>query len=476
MEGQKKVIKNYLYNVSYQILAILVPLITTPYVSRVLGATGVGDYAYTSSIVSYFGFAAVLGTAPYGQREIAFVQGDAEHRSRVFWEVFWLRSSTVLLIGCVYCVFLAFARSYRLLYLIQICTVISWFLDISWFFQGMEEFKITVLRNCAVKLVSVALIFLLVHSDRDVWIYTWILCGSALAGNLTMWPFLKERLVRVSRKDLRPFRHWKSSLEMFLPLVSTQIYLILDQTMLGSIVNTTQVGYYTQTQKILRLESTMLSSLSTVLLPRMAVVLSQDNLKLARQYYEKAVRFGVMLNLPMTVGTMLTAGYIIPLFFGEGYAPCIRLLGIFSILLITQGIGQIAGTMLVAMRRQKEYTASIVIGSVINLLCNGILIPRHGALGATVSSVISEICIEWMQFYAIRREFSWKEIGNAFSAYLFPAAVMGLAVAAARHFLPVSVQSLFLLVILAVLVYGVCLILRKDPMLIGIAGKRKDIE
>lgn len=472
MKGQKKIIKNYLYNLSYQLLAIFVPLVTTPYVSRVLGAAGIGDYVYTSSIVSYFGFLAVLGAAPYGQREIAFVQENAEKRTRVFWEVFLLRNLTALPVAAVYGIFSAFAGNYRTLYLIQLLTAFSWFLDISWFFQGMEEFKITVLRNCVVKLLSAALIFLLVRTERDVWIYTVIMCGSVMIGDLTMWPFLKQRLVKIPVKDLRPMRHWKGSLELFLPLVSTQLYMVLDQTMLGMIAGTGQVGFYSQTQKILKLESTMLSSLTAVLLPRMAVVMSQKDMELARGYYDRAVEFGIMLNLPIMAGTMLTAGYIVPLFFGGGYEPCVLLLSVFSLLLITQGIGQIAGTVLIAMERQKEYTASIVLGMLLNLACNAALIPRHGALGATVSSVLSEVFIEGMQFYAIRDTFSWRAMGKGFSAYLPPAALMGAVLVAARSFLAVNLCSLLALVALGAAVYGLCLYLRKDTLMSELLKKK----
>lgn len=471
MNGQKKVIKNYLYNLSYQLLAILVPLVTTPYVSRVLGATGIGDYAYTSSIVSYFGFLAVLGVAPYGQREIAFAQENPEERSRILWELLLLRSLTALPVAAVYSVFAMLAGSYRTLYLIQLLTALSWFLDISWFFQGMEEFKITVLRNSVVKLTSAGLVFLLVRSEGDVWIYTVIMCGSVVIGNLTMWPFLKRYLVKIPIKELRPLRHWKASLEMFLPLVSTQLYTVLDQTMLGLIAGSTQVGFYTQTQKILRLESTMLSSLTAVLLPRMAVVLSQKDRSLARYYYEKAVFFGFLLNFPMMAGTMLTACYIIPLFFGPGYEPCVLLLSIFSLILITQGIGQIAGTMLIALKRQRTYTVSIVLGTLLNLTCNAVLIPRHGALGATVSSVLSEILIEGIQFYAIRDMFSWRAIPKAFLTYLPPSAVMGVVLMVVRRYLEVNVPSLLVLVALGAAVYGCCLYLRKDTLLSEVLKK-----
>lgn len=158
MDKEKSLKRNYAYNLSYQLLAILVPLVTTPYVTRVLGPEKLGDYAYTSAMVSYFGIVAALGTVTYAQREVACYQKAREERSRTFYEILFLRLFMVGIVFAAYCVFLFLAGTYRVLYIIQLCTVLSWAFDISWFFQGMEDFKVTVIRNSTVKLISVILI------------------------------------------------------------------------------------------------------------------------------------------------------------------------------------------------------------------------------------------------------------------------------------------------------------------------------
>lgn len=317
MDKEKSLKRNYAYNLSYQLLAILVPLVTTPYVTRVLGPEKLGDYAYTSAMVSYFGIVAALGTVTYAQREVACYQKAREERSRTFYEILFLRLFMVGIVFAAYCVFLFLAGTYRVLYIIQLCTVLSWAFDISWFFQGMEDFKVTVIRNSTVKLISVILILTLVKSRDDLWIYAFILCFSALLGNMTMWPFIKKYLCRIRRKELHPLRHLKGSLELFVPVLSIQIYTVLDQTMLGAMINTTQVGYYAQTQKIINLESSLLFSLTSVLMPRMTVLLSENKVELANSYYRKVVSFGFMLNLPMTAGTILISKYLIPVFLAE---------------------------------------------------------------------------------------------------------------------------------------------------------------
>ena len=272
MKQRASLSRNYIYNLFYQALALVVPLATTPYITRVLGPTRLGDYAYTSAIVSYFGIVAALGTVTYAQREIAVCQNSERDRSRIFFEILFLRLFMVGIVGVAYVVFLIFTTEYRLLYLIQICTVISWGFDVSWYFQGMENFRVTVIRNSAVKLAGLILIFLLVKTKEDLWIYTLILCGSALLGNMTMWPFLKGYVKKQPLGELRPLRHLRGSLVLFVSVVSIQIYTVLDQTMLGSMVNTTQVGYYSQAIKIINICSSVLASLNTVFMPWIAAL------------------------------------------------------------------------------------------------------------------------------------------------------------------------------------------------------------
>lgn len=465
MERKKSLKRNYLYNLSYQMLAILVPLITTPYISRVLGATKIGDFAYTSAIVSYFGIVAALGTASYAQREIAFHQKERQERSRIFYEILLFRGIMVGIVLIAYSIFLAREGAYRSLYLIQLCTVFSWAADISWFFQGMEDFKATVLRNALVKLVSVLLILLLVKRENDLWIYTLVICGTAFLGNMTLWPFLKQYIERVPLKGLRPFRHLHGSLELFVPVLSIQVYTVLDQTMLGAMINTTQVGYYAQSQKIVKLVSTVLYALTAVILPRMSVVLAEKKLEQANEYYRKVICFSMMLILPMMTGMIFLSDYLVPVFLGEKFAECVPLLKVFSLLLITQGIGQIGGTLLISLKKQKQYTTAVTAGAVVNLCCNFLLIPAFGAIGATIASVTAELCVEVLMLYYIRPEFHNGVLWTSFLNYLLPTVGMCAALTAVKYFLAVNLISLVLLTFLGMTVYGLLLLVRRDAFL-----------
>ena len=175
----------------YQVFVLLLPIITIPYVSRVLGPTGIGINAYTNSIVQYFVLFGTLGLTMYGNREIAYNRDDRQKMSNLFWELALLRLVTTSLAIIVYLVFILLVDQYQTFYLIQGLLLVATAVDMSWFFQGLEEFRITVLRNSLVKIVSLVLIFTLVKSRNDLWIYIFVLTGSQVLGNLTLFPYLK---------------------------------------------------------------------------------------------------------------------------------------------------------------------------------------------------------------------------------------------------------------------------------------------
>ena len=180
----------------YQLMAILIPLVTTPYISRILGATAIGDYSYTSGIVSYFGLVAATGTVNFAQKKIAVYESDIEKRSILFWEILLFRLLCGVLVLAGYSIFVFnYMPQYRLLYIIQYFTVFSWIADISWYFQGTENFKITSVRNTIVKLGGTVLIFLFVKEKSDLWLYTLITSAMLLLGNLTMWHYARREII-----------------------------------------------------------------------------------------------------------------------------------------------------------------------------------------------------------------------------------------------------------------------------------------
>ncbi|WP_318766560.1 oligosaccharide flippase family protein [Lactiplantibacillus carotarum] len=274
-----QLIKNYLYNAWYQIFVIIVPLITTPYISRVLGSYGVGVNAYTSSIVQFFVILGGLGINLYGNREVAYVREDRQRLSRLFGEIELLRLLAIVICLVIFGVYLLTDPQYRVQLILQAVLILATGLDISWLFMGQEDFKRIVLKNAVVKLVSVTLILWLVKTPEDLNWYILIISGSTLIGNLTLWGPLKRMVDWVPLKQLNWRRHFKPALVLLVPQVASQIYLVLNKTMLGQMVGVTATGYFDNSDKVVKLILSVVTATGTVMLPRVAATFKAGNLK-----------------------------------------------------------------------------------------------------------------------------------------------------------------------------------------------------
>lgn len=285
---KKSVAKNYLYNLFYQILIIIVPLFTTPYLSRVLGAESIGIYSYALSITTYFILLGSLGVAMYGQREIAYVQYNKQKRSKIFFEIVSMRFITLAISLLLFYFSFCAKGDYSVYYRILILEIIANSLDISWFFQGLEEFKKTVVRNTLVKLVSIVCIFTFVKSADDLYKYFLIYVLSTLIGNISMWMYLPKYLKKIKIRELKILQHLKPTVVLFIPQLATQLYTVLDKTMIGSIVSDkSEVGFYEQAQKLVKLLLTIATSLGTVMVPRMASTFASRQSRKIKRIYEK---------------------------------------------------------------------------------------------------------------------------------------------------------------------------------------------
>lgn len=186
--------ENYIYNLLYQILTLIVPLITAPYTSRIFGVDGIGIQSYTNSIVAYFTLFAALGTASYGQREIAMNREDSKKTSKIFWEIELVSIMTTLIAVLVWIVMVAFSSTYKVYYSVLTVSIIAVAFDISWFFSGLEMFKYIVLRNSVFKIIGIVLLFTIVRKKEDLLLYMALTAAIGVLGNISMWTYLPRFL------------------------------------------------------------------------------------------------------------------------------------------------------------------------------------------------------------------------------------------------------------------------------------------
>jgi O-antigen/teichoic acid export membrane protein len=473
---KKSITKNYIYNLTYQILILILPLITTPYISRVLGAENIGIYSYTVSVSAYFILFGSLGISMYGQREIAYLQDDKKKYTKIFWEIVLLRFITMAISMLIF--YFTFARlgEYETYYKILLLELLANCLDISWFFQGLEEFKKTVLRNIIVKIISIVSIFIFVKTADDLIKYFIIYVASVLIGNVSLWAYLPKYLTKINIKELNLLQHIKPTIGLFVPQIAIQIYTVLDKVMIGSIISDkSEVGYYEQSQKVVKLLLTIVTSLGTVMVPRMANTYINGNNAQLKEYMNKSFCFVFLLAFPIMFGIISVSDYFVPLFFGPGYDKVPMLINIISPILLAIGLSNAIGTQyLLPTKKQKEFTIAVVIGAIVNFVINIMLIGKYGAVGASIGTVIAEICVTTTEFIFIRKEFKIKDILKLSKNYALASVIMFAVCTIVKQFINNTLYNIVIQVIVGAITYGACLLLLKDEFTMSILQGLKE--
>lgn len=471
--GKKSIAKNYVYNLLYQILVIIIPLITTPYLSRVLGAENIGIYSYTLSITTYFILLGSLGVAMYGQREIAYLQNNSEKRSKTFFEIVIMRFITLSISLILFYLCFCLGGEYQVYYKIFILEIIANIVDISWFFQGLEEFKKTVFRNTLVKIISLICIFLFVKTKNDLNIYIFIYVLSTFIGNVSLWIYLPKYIQKVNFKNLSIIRHIKPTISLFIPQIAVQIYTILDKTMLGiMIVDKAEVGFYEQAQKIIKLSLTLATSLGTVMVPRMANTYIQNDFQRLKEYMMRSFSFILMLAFPLMFGIISVASKFVPLFYGDGFDKVTYLMCVMSPIIIIIGLNNVTGAQyLVPTNQQKKYTISVVGGAIVNFFLNLIMIHLFKSIGACIATVIAELVVTSIQFYFIRKEIKFSDVIKVSYKYLIASFIMFILSLLVGSVISNNLLSIIIQIVVSALAYILILVILKDQFLLNLISK-----
>ena len=412
--------KNFAYNTFYQILAILIPLITTPYLTRTLGATGIGEYSYAYSIAYYFVMIMQLGLNNYGNREIAKNRDDIGKRSITFWSIYIMQFICSLFSISIYCIYIIIYTRSKIMLITMIPYIISGALDINWFFFGMEEFKITVLRNTIIKIFTTISIFLFVKDSSDITIYAYIMTMGMLFTQIVMWPFLKGHInyVRISRQDV--LKHVKPNLILFIPVVAISLYKMMDKIMLGTLANKAEVGYYDSSEKIIQIPMALITSLGTVMLPRMSNLFANANDDIAEKMFSKSINLALFLSTSIGFGIMAIGKTFVPLFYGNGFMKCITLFNILLPSCIFLSFANVIRTQyLIPNEKDREFIMSVIMGAAINLIINTLLIPKFGSIGAAIGTLIAEATVCIVQVVFVYKELPMKKyIFDSFKYFL----------------------------------------------------------
>ncbi|MCH5278294.1 MAG: flippase [Christensenellaceae bacterium] len=411
MKQRNNLKKNVALQIIYEILGTCIPLITSPYLSRVLGAEQVGVFSYTSSIVAYFLLFSKLGTISHGIRSIASVGDDQDKRNEEFWGIYGFQSITTCFCIILYAVYLFFiCAENQKIAAIQIIELFANLICVNWLFAGLERFNLTVKVSIIIRLLSVACILLFVKKPADLWIYAFIMVISAFLTQLLLWFSIKKEITafKVSLKKI--VSNLKPSLMLFIPLLAMSVYHIMDKTMLGAMSNYYQSGYYYNADKIVNISVGVISGVSTVMLPRMSSLIGNGKANEADLLFKVSLEGTVVAGVAIAFGIAAIAKEFIPVFFGAGYEECIPLTIALSPVLIIKSFSFTSRYQyLIPHKNEKAFICSVIAGAAVNLIVNILLIPQYGAMGAVIGTIVAELTACVWQYIAISRYINLKK-------------------------------------------------------------------
>lgn len=398
--------KNFLWNAGYKLLLVLTPLITTPLVSRALGAEQVGVYSYTYSIEQYFSMFAVLGMAQHGVRTVAQTGDDRALRSRTFWSAFIAQLCVAVPVFVVYTIYVSLGSTGGpVIGAIWGLSVLASVFDISWLFFGVEEFKTPTIRSAITKIASVIIIVLFVHKQSDLWIYCLSIAGANIANTILLWPFMRRYVDVVKPTWAEVKKHFVPNLRLFAPVVAISLYTTLDKIMLGQISGMTQSGYYEYSEKLSKMPMSLITALGTVMLPHMTTKLAEGKRAEAITLLGKCLWLMEAVAMCMAFGIAAITPEFVPVFFGGGYDPCVYIMPIISVVIPIISASNVIGVQyMLPTCSDKDYTISVCAGAVVNVLLNLVLLAPLGAVGAAWATVTAELAVLAYQAWRVRAD------------------------------------------------------------------------
>lgn len=436
MAAKKSIKKNYLYNLAYQILTVLVPFVTIPYLSRVLGVENIGINSFTLSIVTYFVLLANIGVTSFGTREIALHQDSRKKYSKIFWDLYSYQFLVGVISILAYSIYVFCLGGYPHIQWIMTLNIVAAIFDIVWLYQGLEDYKYISVRNILIKLAAVAATFTFVRTSNDLWIYVLINSAATVVSSSFLWLKFPKIADRPKLREIRIFRYWKDTFIYFLPQIAVSVYTVLDKTMLGIITGSeAENGYYDQTYKIIQIALIILISLNTVVAPRMAYLFGKGKKEEIKKRLKTSFHFIYLIAFPLVFGLIAVGPDFSSLFFGEGYEKVRILLPLFAPIILVISISNcLSGQCLIPVGKQKQAAIFLWVGAASNFLLNLFTITFFSSIGAAISSIIAEIIIT-TSFIVLAREYMKPTtIFTVMKNYFIAGAIMLIELLIINHF------------------------------------------
>lgn len=473
-----KIAKNYILNLIFEIVAIFVPLLTAPYLTRVLHADNFGIYSYIQSVTAIISSLALLGVYSYGNRQIAYCRDNPQELSNTFWELMILRGILGFVGTSVYFGFAVFSR-YGLYLGIYYAFFLATIIDCSWIYVGMENMLPCVLKNIAIKLLTFIGVFVLVKNENDVGKYVALVAFGSLIANISVYTQLRGIIKKPRISWGRMWKHLKGAFFLYLPQIASLLYLQMDKAMIEGMTGaTSQVSFYDQAEKIVTIALSCITALSTVMMPRIANEFKKGNHDKIVFYVNKSAKFSLAMAVPMSVGLMFTATRLIPWYLGDDYiATAYAIIAISPITISNALIGISGKQYFIATNKIKIITVSNFVSAGVNLVVNALLIPKYGYMGAATATLVASYTNVIIQFIALSKYIKIKAILQGSLRYYILSILMGIIILIETRLLGLraTASSTVIQILTGVVFYLGSLIVIKDEVAMYVVDALKKL-
>lgn len=401
---------NYVFNLANKLTSLVIPLIVTPYITRVFSSDRLGIYTYTNTVASYFVTFTLMGISMYGSKQISLKRHDnmaSNDEYATLLTVQLLNAGLAMLAYFLYVTF--FVSSNQDIYWIQMLYVISAGFDMTWFLSGLERFREIAVRNIIVNVLSALMIFFFVHTEADLAIYTLIKVGTIFISQLIIFVpvFLKQQFYLVNVKQIK--LAYQGLFLLFIPVLADTLFQTMDKVMLGIYASYAAVGLYYSSRMITDIPQTVITSLNIILFPRITHLLSRDRKVEADKLFYQSFILIIALSLATAFGVSAIAKDFVGVFFGASYAAVADYVPSLSLYIcLAAWSGTIRYQYLIPHSMERVYVVAIMLGSGVNLVFNTLLIPYFGVYGSILATIISELVICVYQTFPIRKEIPLK--------------------------------------------------------------------
>lgn len=406
MVEKKSIKKNFVWQVGIEVTNMLLPLITSPILSRRMGSEALGIYSYVYTITYYFFYFALLGMIQYGTREIAFVRDDKRKLNKRFSELIYFQLLHGFMIVIIFFVYTFSFSKYPKLMMIQTIYLLgAAVFQINYLFYGLEEFKILSIKTMLIRASGVVFIFLLVHTKEDLPLYTLIMALEPLVDAIVLFLIAcrKIRFVKVSFRDI--FKHTKGIYLIFLPIMATFLFDTMDKLMLGNMNNMSQLGFYSNAEKTL-IARKLAVALSAVVVPRMSKLVKDADDTKFQELLDKSIEVILILSIAFGFGTAAVSSVFSVVFWGKDFIECSKLIQIMSFTIPAYGLTYVINNQyLVPLKNEKIYIRATLCGAIINFILNWVMIPFYGAFGAAIATLITQFVVLIYECVAIRNNY-----------------------------------------------------------------------